>query len=485
MSINLTREIKKEDSAVISVDVTVGKEEVGKLFDKNLSRYLAQVTIPGFRKGKAPKNVVLKKYKKNIEADSMEDLFKEAITQIVKDDNINIYSLPRVTKTDDNIDKDKDFNFKFEVDLLPTVEISDYKGLEYEKVKFTYNEEDLNKKLKELQQDEMMAVDKEDEPAKEGDRVSILYKFYINSRDEFIDEIDDETADDDDKDSDLRGPIDFIIGDVDKENDLWITETTMEKDFIDKKVDYEAEYEGVTIPDYAINEDIIGKKGKVFVKIVQIEAVDIPELDDDFAKDLDYDTLEDLRNELREELQKECEMLSFEKNSKKIIDKIINESKFEISENLIKDETEHQKKYFFNLFGFDENMMESLNKDDSDATRNMYKGFRKNAIELIKQELVMGEIIKNENLYATNEELEKKIEEYAERSNITVDKMKEQLKQNDYMNNIKRNIEIDKMNEFLIENSKATKEEEKHFTKAQEREELSEEEVNEISEEKN
>ncbi|MFW5891708.1 MAG: trigger factor family protein, partial [bacterium] len=165
MSINLTKEITKEENALVSINVTIPKEEVAKYLEKNINEHSKKSDIKGFRKGKAPKNIVYKKYKRNIDYDTLDNMLNDSVRKIITEEDLHIYSQPNVTKLDEEIDKNKDFHFSFEIELIPTVGIGDYKDINYKKVTYKYKDEDIENRLKSIQNNETMVVDKEDEPA--------------------------------------------------------------------------------------------------------------------------------------------------------------------------------------------------------------------------------------------------------------------------------------------------------------------------------
>ncbi len=446
MAMNINSEVKTEENATVSVKVSVPKEIVEQELNTTLEEYTKKVTLPGFRKGKAPKKMVFKKYKRDIEVESIEKILNDAVKEVIQEKDIKIYSRPQITDMDNNVSKSNDFNFEFKVEVLPTVELPEYKGIDYEKIIYKYTDEDVEERLKQLQQNEAMVVDKEDEPIKQDDKVTFDYNFFLIGKTE----------------QEPEGHKHITVGNEPEEE--WLK--PIHEDLEGQSAGYEATYD-ILIPKNHPNEKLAGKQGKVYIKVTKVESVDIPEIDDDLAKDLDYDDLNALKESIKEELQKECENITDEENSFKIIDKIINEAKFEIPESLINDEAKHQKDYFLSMFGGDPETIESYIME-GDSKEEFEKRFRENAIDIIKRELVTDRVIDKEELNASDEEIDKQIQDYAEKYNITPDKMKKEFEKNNAMFRIRRGIELDKLNHFLIENSNATEEEEKTLTQMKE-----------------
>lgn len=440
---NLSTEIEKKDNAIVSINVTVPKEEISTQFDLTIKEYIGKVKLGGFRKGKAPKNLVYQKYKDNIHYDAIDKVLNKVIKKIVDEQEIKIYSSPKVIKMD-KLNKENDFNFVFEVETLPTVEIENYKNIEYKKIKFICKDEDIDKRLKQLQQDESMVIDKEKEAAEKNDRVTFDYNFFLIGKTK----------------EEPENNLQVTLGE--KTNMDWLDNIT--DDFHGKSIGHEATYDNIIIPKEHPNESLAGKNGKIYIKITKVEKIEIPELDDEFAKDLEFDNLDDLKNDIKNELQTECNKITKDTNITSIIQKIIEKSIFQIPESLIEEETENQKNFVFKLFGQNQKIIDEFYNKNNESKVNFDDNMRKAALDIIKKELTMNEIItKEDHLKATKEEIENKIKEYAEKYNITIDKMKDEFNKNNSMFSIARNIEIEKLYNFLDEESIVKEEEEKHF----------------------
>jgi trigger factor len=446
MATNISTEVKTEENSIVSVKVTVPKEKVEEELSTTINEYTKKVNLPGFRKGKAPKNMVYKKYKRDIEVESIEKILNDSVKEIIQEEDLKIYSRPQITDMDSKLSKEKDFNFEFRVEVLPSVELPEYKGVEFKKVTYTYTDEDVEERLKEIQQNESMVVDKEDAPIQEKDLVSISYDFFLIGK----------------TDEEPENHTKLTIGEEPQEE--WLK--PIHQDLPGKSAGYEATY-NVDIPRDYSNDKLAGKPGKVYIKVDKVEAMDIPEIDDDLAKDLDFDNLDALKVDVNKNLQEDCNNLSRDANAQNILDKIIQEAKFDIPESLINDETKHQKDSFLRMFGGDPQEIEQYLKQ-SDTKGQFEKRFRENAQDLIKRELVTDRIINQEELTASDDEINKQIEQYAEKYNTTTEKIKEEFEKNDVMFMITRGIEIEKLNDFLIECGQPTEEEEKTLAQLKE-----------------
>lgn len=445
MSMNIKNiDIKTDENAVATVNITIPKESVEKNLNKTINKYIKKVVMPGFRKGKAPRNRVATMYKEDIESDAIDELVNNAFKEILEEEKVKMYinSKPRITKIDHELDKDKDFNFTLQLEVAPEVNITDYHNLAYEKIVFKYTEEDVEEKLKALQEAEAMYVPKEDKPAEKDDKVIVEYSYFLIGR--LTEEPD--------------GKMDFIIG---REGINPIFQEIMNT-LEGKKVGYENTFDTIIPPDYE-NKNLAGKEGKIHIKIVEVSEKKVPEIDDEFAKDLEYDNLEELKKEIEKELQNECDKLTTEVNSGKIIEKLMEESEFLISKIIVEDEAQHQKENFLSIFGGnnEEELKELLERDDEETNNLNNKLFAGTAEALIKKELVTSTIIENEKLECTKEELESKIKDYADNFGVSIEKIKKELEIRDSIFELKRGIESDKLNRYLLENSNAISEKEK------------------------
>jgi len=443
MGMNLTTDIKKKENAIVLINVTIPKEEVAKQYDNALNKISNKAEIPGFRKGKAPKNIIINKFGKDIEYEALENMLNDAVKDVLDSNGIRICSSPKVTDMLNDFNVDNDFKFTFEVETMPSVELGNYKGIEYKKVKYIYEDEDTEERLRQIQTDESMVIDKEDEPSENGDHVHVEYTFFV----------------DENKKEEPDGEIHFDIGKELDFNEEW--KGKIYNELIGKKAGYENTFD-TTIPENYPDKDIANKKGKLHFKIAKVERIETPELDDEFAKDLNYKSLDELRNDIKKSIENECEANSNMENFNRIIKQIVEASTFNIPETIIQEETEHQKEWFYGLFGKDADSIKNFFKSDESFPK-IENRLRKNAIELIKKELVYSEISKGENLEPTDEEKKQKVTDFANEYGVSFEKMMKELEKEDAMYRIDRSIEMKKVEDFLINNSNSIGEDIKYY----------------------
>ncbi len=284
---------------------------------------------------------------------------------------------------------------------MPEVELGEYKGVEVEKVEVKVTDEDVEKELKAIQDKNARIVEVTDRPVQNGDFLTIDYAGFVGEE-----QFEGGTAE---NQSLEIGSNTFIPG--------------FEEQLIGKNKGDEVQV-NVTFPEEYHAENLKGKDAVFNVKIHEIKSKEMPEIDDEFAKDIsEFDTLEELKADTRKNLEKRAADSSKVTNDNNVLTKIINDAKIEVPEVLIKREIDYLAKNYEQQFrqqGF-------VGKEYDDIISNFvnqYKEGAKDQAEFnVKAELVLEAIIKKENLQASEEDLMKEVEEMAKSYQVEEERM--------------------------------------------------------------
>ena len=384
--------------------------------------------IPGFRKGKAPMQIVEKQYGSEI---FYEDAFNEVVPEVyereLKENNIDAVSKPDIEVK--QIGKGQDLIFTAIVQTKPEVKLGKYKGIQLKKVEYNVSDEDINHKLGHMAERNSRLVVVEDRAVENGDITVIDFEGFVDG-----------TA---------------FEGGKAENHELTIGSNTFipgfEEQIIGMKINEEKDI-NVKFPEEYFSEELKGKDAVFKIKLHEIKKKELPELNDDFAKDAsEFDTLDELKNSIKEKLEEENK----------------NKSKYEIEEAAIKDIIEEVEVEIPS--GMIETEIDNMVKDIE--TRLMYQGmkfdqylqmvgktmeeFRKESEEQattsVKTRLTLEAIIKAENIVSTEEDINNKVKEMA----TVYGKTEEELKQNEqFIKYIEDSIKNEKVIEFIISNAK-------------------------------
>ncbi|MDH4128681.1 MAG: trigger factor, partial [Spirochaetota bacterium] len=352
----------------------------------------------------------------------------------------HIVTSPHIQELDSIFDKlteNKDFSFKAKIEVYPDVEIANYTGLTVKVDKYVYNEEHVNQKLKEMQYRMAEIEKKKNETIENGDGIKVQYNYYITNKSETANQI---------------HHINLL------EEDPWFE--PIKNKLIGMKQGEESDLD-ITIPENHVNEEIRGKKGKVHIKILEVQSQNVPPIDDELAKDYDFETLDELKKDIDIKLKEACDKKRRENIFNSIFDEIAKSSKFSIGESFIEsqiqrkiEQLEHQLKQVKVPF---EKYLKAMNINMDKLKEN----FKEQVDKEVKFELMRSKIIDKENIEVTLEDLEPDFKNYAEYAKIPYEEAKDKLIQSKELDYLKMGRLYQKVVDFILENNKVKDGEEK------------------------
>lgn len=421
--------IKKENTKVtlkVVVEAAQFEEAINKAYNKMKSRF----NIQGFRKGKAPKKIVERYYGVEVFYEEAFNIaFPEAYEAALKEHNIDPVDHPEIDIED--IKANEDVIFTAVVEVMPEFEVKDYKGIEVEKKEYNVQEEDIQKELDALVEKNARMIAVEDRTVKEQDMVIIDYKGMVDGV-----AFEGGTAE---RQSLTIGSGQFIPG--------------FEEQLVGKNIGDEVEVK-VTFPEEYHAEELAGQDAIFEVKIHEIKEKELPVLDDEFAKDVsEFDTLEELKNDIKNNLEENAKNRAEQDLRNSVIEAIANKVDIEIPKAVIERQIDNMLADFDYRLQYQGLNLQYYFQLTGTTEENLRDQMRADATQTVKNELVLEEIGKQENIVATDEELNEQLEKMAAQYNQELEKLKSNLRDQD-LNSIKEGIVIRKTIDFLVENAK-------------------------------
>jgi len=363
------------------------EEALQKAYLKNRHRF----NIPGFRKGKAPRKIIEMNYGKEIfYEEAINLILPDAYTEAIEELKLEPVDAPEVDI--EEIEKGKPIIAKFEVVVKPEVKLGDYKSIEIEKVEYNVTDEHIEEELRIVQERNARILDAGDRPVKEGDILTIDYAGFIDGE-----QFPGGTAEGQQLEI---GSGQFIPG--------------FEDQLVGKNKGEEVEIT-VTFPEDYHVEDLKGKEATFKVKIHEIKEKELPELDDEFAKDVsEFDTLEEYKQSIRERLEKDFKHKEEIDNENNLLEKVMEICEVDIPDVMIENQLENELKEF------DYRMrMQGLNLEQylqfTNTTLDSLKAqLMPMAAKRVKGDLVLEAIAKAENIEVSEEDIDKELEKMAE-----------------------------------------------------------------------
>ncbi|WP_240374682.1 trigger factor [Bacillus piscicola] len=434
MSANWEKQEGNEGILTVEVD----SEKFDTALDQAFKKVRKQVNVPGFRKGKIPRKIFEQRF--GVEAlyqDAVDIVLPEAYASAVDEAGIEPVDRPEIDI--EEIEKGKNLVFKATVTVKPEVKLGEYTGLEVEKFDTTVSEEEVDEQLENLQERHAELVVVEDGEAQEGDTVVLDFEGFVN-----------EEAFEGGKAENYSleiGSGQFIPG--------------FEEQLIGAKAGEEKEVT-LTFPEDYHSEELAGKEAVFKVKVHDIKRKEIPELDDEFAKDVDEDaeTLEQLRKQQEDRLKEEKEHAKEHHERDTVVEKAAENAEIDIPAVMITNEAERMVQEFdqrLQAQGMTLDMYYQMAGTDEDG---MKEQFKPEAEKRVRMNLTLEAIAEAENIEATDEDAENELEKMAEAYQRDKEEIRTLLSMQGGTDALKGDLRIQKAIDFLVEQSKTVEKQE-------------------------
>lgn len=396
----MSSKILKKEKNLVSIEFTVAPEEFEKAVNKAYLKVKNSINVQGFRKGKAPRRIIERKYGKSIFYDDALDFaVQEEYPKAVKELNLDVIESPKVDVV--KFKEGEDIVLSADVEVMPEIGLPQYKGIEVEKTEIKVTDEDVEREIKAIQEKNARIAEVEGRAVQKGDFLTIDYAGYVDGE-----QFEGGTAENQPLEI---GSNKFIPG--------------FEEQLIGKNKGEEVKVT-VTFPEDYHAENLKGKDAVFNVTIHEIKTKELPEIDDEFAKDVsEFDTLEELKADTRKNLEQRAADSSKVANDNNVITKIVNEAKVEIPEVLIQREIDYLGRNYEQQFRQQGLSGKEYDEMIGNFVKQYKEGARSQAEFNVKAELVLEEIIKKENIEVSEEELTEEVGKIAESYKIEEDRL--------------------------------------------------------------
>lgn len=421
---------KTENSRGV-LTVEVDEAQVAAALDKAFRKVVRNVTVPGFRKGKVPRPIFEARFGVEVlYQDAADILLRETYPEAVEQTGIEPVAPPDIDI--EQIGKDKPFIYKATVVVKPDVKLGEYKGLEIPAKSFAVTDEDVEARLKELQEKNAVLEAVEDRAAENGDVVTIDFEGFLNGEpfeggkaEKYVVEL---------------GSGTLIAG--------------FEEQVVGMKPGEEKEI-AVTFPEDYHNADLAGKSATFKVKLHEVKRKNLPALDDEFAKDVsEFETLEELKADLRKQLEEKARNDEEQYKRDTVVEKAAENAEVEIPDVMIEREIDNLVRDFdfqLRLMGLTLDRYLTMMRLTPDKLREQFK---ENATKRVRAYLVLEAIAKAENITVTDDDIEKEIAAIAERYEQPVEQVKKVYEDSSRLETLKDELLIRKTIDFLVANSR-------------------------------
>ncbi|MCC4367835.1 trigger factor [Lactobacillus reuteri] len=427
---------RDSDASKGTLTFEIDVDTINKGIDEAFVETRKKITVPGFRKGRVPRQIFNQMYgEESLYQDALNKVLPDAYNEAVKETNIQPVDQPKIDIK--SMEKGQPWVLTAEVDVMPEVKLGEYKGMEVPAQDTTVTDADVDDALETKRQQQAELVLKEDKPAEKGDTVVIDYKGSVDGE-----EFDGGSAE---NYSLELGSGSFIPG--------------FEDQLIGHNTDEDVDV-NVTFPEDYHAKNLAGKDALFKVKIHEIKEKQLPELDDDFAKDVDedVDTLAELKEKTKKQLQEEKDNQAKAAIEDAAINKAVANAEIQdIPQAMLDDDTNRQMQQY--LAGMQQQGISPQMYFQITGTKeeDLKKQFANDAAQRVKTNLVLEAIVDDANLDATDEEIAKEISDLAKQYGMEEDAVKKALSKDMLMHDIK----IRKAVDLVADSAKQVKDDEK------------------------
>ena len=410
--------------------IEVSAEELERALNTAYNKQKRQISVPGFRKGKVPRAMIEKMYGAEIfYEDAANELMQQTYPSAIDESGVDIVSRPTVDVV--QIEKGKPFIYTAEVATRPEVALGKYMGVTVTKIDTSVTEDEVEAELENQRNTNARTVTVTDRPVKEGDTAVIDFEGFVDG-----------VAFDGGKAENHSleiGSHSFI--------------DTFEDQLVGKNAGDEVEV-NVTFPEQYQAADLAGKPAVFKVKINEIKAKELPELNDEFAQDVaGVDTLAEYKEELKKNLAEKKENEAKKTKEDEAIQKIIDKSKMDLPKAMIDTQCETMVNEFAQRIAQSGLSMDQYLQFSGMTVDQLKEQVRPEAETRIKSSLVLEQIAKEENIEVSDEDINAEIEKMAKAYGMEADKLKEYMGDSE-KESMKRDLAITKAVDLIMENVK-------------------------------
>lgn len=417
-------ENKNEVKLEFTIEAKKFDEAIMKVYQKS-ARYF---NIPGFRKGKAPFNIVERMYGDEI---FYEDAFNELVPAIyekeIEDNKIEAVSKPEINIV--KMKKGEDLVFTALVQTKPEVKLGKYKGIELKKVEYPVTDEDVEHELAHVQEHNARIITVEDRPVQDKDIAVIDFQGFVDGK--------------------------AFEGGKAEKHELEIGSKTFIPGFEDQVIGMKVGEEkdiNVKFPEDYFSKDLAGKDATFKVKLHEIKEKQLPALDDEFAKDVsEFDTLKDYKTSIKEKKQAQNDDKAKHETENLAIEAVSNETKIDIPSGMIETEIDAMIRDLEQQLSYQGINLDQYLKIMNKTRKEIEENYKEQAEKNVKSRLILEAIIKEEKIESTDEEINAKIKEMA----TNYGRKEEELSKNEALKEyIANTIKTEKAIELIIKNAK-------------------------------
>ena len=432
----MSLQVENLEKNMAKLTIEVSAEELEKAIQGAYLKQKNKISVPGFRKGKVPRQMIEKMYGAEIFYDDAANaLIPEAYSNAYDESGLEIVSQPKVEVV--QLEKGKPFIFTAEVAVKPEVTLGEYKGLEVDKVSNRVTAKEVEEEIKKEQEKNARTIEVEDRAVQDGDEVVLDFEGFVDG-----------VAFEGGKGTDYPltiGSNSFIPG--------------FEEQLVGAEIGVEKEV-NVTFPENYHANDLAGKAAVFKCTVKAIKVKELPELDDEFAKDVsEFDTLDAYKADIEKKLKERKEAVAKREREDKAVDAVIENAQMDIPEAMIQNQIQQLMQDFIRRMQAQGLSIDQYYQFTGLDNAKIQEQMRPQALKRIQSRLVLEKIAETENIQISDEKFEEELKAMADMYKMEVEKLKEVM--GDYeKEQIKKDMAVQEAVTLVAESAKVVEKKE-------------------------
>ncbi len=425
----MSLQVEQLEHNMAKLTIEVSAEELEGALQKAYQKQKSRINVPGFRKGKVPRQLIEKMYGPEIFYDDAANaLIPEAYSKAYDESGLEIVSQPKIDVT--QIEKGKPFIFTAEVATKPEVELGEYKGIEVPKYSNRVTQKEIDAKLEEEQLKNARTITVEGRPVQDKDEVVLDFEGFVDGE--------------------------AFEGGKGENYPLTIGSGSFIPGFEEQLIGAEPEKEvevKVTFPEDYHAEDLKGKEAVFKCTVHEIKAKELPEIDDEFAAEVsEFDTLEEYKADVKAKIKEQKAADGKRNQEDQAVEQAVKNAEYEIPQPMIETQTTQMVEDFAQRIQSQGITLEQYFQFTGLTAEKMMEDMRPQAIKRIETRLVLEAVAKAENIEITDEKIDEELAKMAESYNMEVEKLKEFMGENE-KKQMKEDLAVQEAVTFLVENA--------------------------------
>ena len=425
----MSLQVEKLEKNMAKLTIEVSADDLEKALQGAYMKQKNKISLPGFRKGKVPRQMIEKMYGAEIFYDDAANaLIPKAYADAYDECELEIVSRPDIQVV--QIEKGKPFIFTAEVATKPEVTLGEYKGLEVDKVSTRVTQKEVDAKIQEEAEKNARTVTVTDRGVQDGDEIILDFEGFVDGE--------------------------SFEGGKGENYPLTIGSGSFIPGFEDQLIGAEAEKElevKVTFPEDYHAEDLKGKDAELKCTVHEIKAKELPEIDDEFAAEVsEFDTLDEYKADVKAKIKEEKASEGRRKQEDQAVEQAVKNASYEIPDAMIDTQASQMADEFAQRIQSQGLTMEQYFQFTGMTAEKMMEELRPQALKRIETRLVLEAIVKAENIEISDEKLDEELQKMADTYKMELDKIKEFMGENE-KKQMKEDMAVQEAITFLVENA--------------------------------